>query len=125
MSEKHPTTEETLKRASNRILDATSRTFHQATHKATQYKTIVQKRIDIGSLHRRINHLHHDLGMTLDNLMQDNAENALDNPELQGILAQLNDMRTQMHELEVEVEQLRHPEVNERSQDETEPPQHH
>ena len=113
MSEKHPTTEESLKRTSERIIDATSRTLHHATFKANQYKSIVQKRIDLGSLHRRMNHLHHDLGMTLDNLMHNETENVLEHPEIQGMISQLAQMRDQMSRLEMDIEGLRHAEMPE------------
>ncbi len=49
-----------------KIWDATVKTFHSASFRANQYKRIVQKKIDLNALHKKIAGLHSDLGRLVD-----------------------------------------------------------
>ena len=50
------------KGATGKFWEATRKTLHTATVQANRYKRLVQKKIDLTSLHKKIGHAHSDLG---------------------------------------------------------------
>ena len=55
-----------FKETTERLWEKTRKTFSSATHTAGQYGKIVQKKIDLGALHRKINASYSDLGQLID-----------------------------------------------------------
>lgn len=124
MSEKNSDHQDGIKSASERFLDATTRTFHMATSRAGQYKDIVQKKIDVTALHRKINHAHHDLGQMIDDLSSRGVKRILEHHDVREALGKLSEMRTEMVNLEQEIDHLRHEPDTQETTD-NEPPQKH
>jgi len=57
---------DTPRNPGEKIWDATVKTFHNASFRASQYKRIVQKKIDLNAIHKKITGLHNDLGRLVD-----------------------------------------------------------
>ena len=107
MSDKQSSPEEIVKRTSEKIWDATSRTFHQATVKATQYRTLVQKKIDLSTLHRKIDHQQHDLGQMIDDLHTRGETQIMEQASVRELLGQLTELRARAEGIEMEMAHLR------------------
>lgn len=87
--------------------DATRQTFHSATFKANQYKRIVQKKIDLGALHRKITHTYADLGKLVDDLRGAGETDFLAREEIQMLLQKLDSLKQAAATLEEEMEAIR------------------
>jgi uncharacterized membrane protein len=101
--------------------DATRRTFQVAGFRAGQYKRIVQKKIDLGALHRQISHTHEELGRLVDALRASGQTDLLANAEVQALLQRLDSLRHAAASLEEEIEAIRAeappPEAEQREED--------
>ncbi len=86
---------------------ATVDTWNSATFHASQYKRIVQKKIDLTSLHKKISTAHADLGKLIDDLHQNGAEEMILNPDVQNMLKGLTSMRSAAASLEEEIVHLK------------------
>jgi len=96
-----------FKETTERLWEKTRKTFSSATHTAGQYGKIVQKKIDLGALHRKINASYSDLGQLIDKgRMEENAQ-VLDSEEVQTVFNRLDDLKHQAAELEQEIEGLK------------------
>jgi len=94
-SEEQPTTD--------KIWGATVKTWHTATFRANQYRKIVQKKIDLTSVHKKISTAHTDLGKMIDDLHQDGVKSIMSNAEVQEMLEKLDGLRSAAALLEEEV----------------------
>jgi len=121
MDEERHTTEETLKARTEKIWGATNRTIHKAGFKAQVYRMLVQHRLEIGALQRRVNHLHQDLGMRIDALYSRQASDIMNQAEVRELLGQIDEVKTQMALLEHDIEELRH--APPEGEDKTPPPE--
>ena len=61
---------ERLKETTEKIWDSTVHAFSTATFRANQYKKLVQKKIDLSALHKKISATHADLGKLIDDLRE-------------------------------------------------------
>lgn len=96
-----------FKETTERLWDKTRRTFSSATHTAGQYGRIVQKKIDLGALHRKINAAYSDLGQLIDKGRMEENEQVLESDEVQGVFERLDELKLQAAELEQEIEELK------------------
>lgn len=105
MNEKQePKTHETEEQpATDKIWGATVKTWHTATFRANQYRKIVQKKIDLTSVHKKISTAHADLGNMIDDLHQGGVNNIMSNTEVQEILEKLDSLRAGAALLEEEI----------------------
>lgn len=87
--------------------DATCRTLHVAGFRTGQYKRIVQKKIDLGALHRQITQAHEDLGRLVDGLRGIGETDLLANAEVQALLQRLDSLKHAAATLEEEIEAIR------------------
>lgn len=94
-SEEQPTTD--------KIWGATVKTWHTATFRANQYRKIVQKKIDLTSVHKKISTAHTDLGKMIDDLHQDGVKSIMSNTEVQEMLEKLDSLRAGAALLEEEI----------------------
>jgi len=88
---------------SDKIWGATVKTWHTATFRANQYRKIVQKKIDLTSVHKKISTAHTDLGKMTDDLHQSGVKNIMSNTEVQEMLEKLDSLRAGAALLEEEI----------------------
>jgi hypothetical protein len=93
--EEHPTTD--------KIWGATVKTWHTATFRANQYRKIVQKKIDLTSVHKKISTAHTDLGKAIDDLHQEGVTSIMTHSEVQEMLEKLDSLRSAAALLEEEI----------------------
>ena len=87
----------------DRIWDATVKTWHTATFRAGQYRRVVQKKIDLTSVHKKISTAHADLGKLIDELHQAGTVDIMATPEVQEQLQKLDSLRSAAALLEEEI----------------------
>lgn len=102
-SERH----EGKKGPTEKLWETTRKTFHTATFRANRYKRIVQKKIDLGSLHKKISHTYTDLGMLIDDLRGSDQTDLLAREEVQALLQKLDSLKHAAATLEEEIEAIR------------------
>jgi len=96
-----------FKETTERLWEKTRKTFSSATHTAGQYGKIVQKKIDLGALHRKINASYSDLGQLIDKGRTEENEQVLESADVQAVFTRLDELKNQAAELEREVEGLK------------------
>lgn len=102
--EQHPSQEpQEQKPASGKIWNATVRTWNTATFRADQYRRIVQKKIDLTSVHKKIATAHADLGKQIDDLHQAGTSDILSRTEVLETLQTLDSLRSAAALLEEEI----------------------
>jgi len=99
--------ESRFKETTERLWEKTRRTFSSATHTAGQYGRIVQKKIDLGALHRKINAAYSDLGQLIDKGRMEENELVLESEPVQALFERLDELKNQAAELEQEIEALK------------------
>ena len=102
---------EKLKETTEKIWGSTKHAWSTATFKANQYKKLVQKKIDLSALHKKINAAHGDLGKLIDDLREAGKKNILNLAEVREILKRIDELKAEAATLEEEVEQIRVEEV--------------
>ena len=112
-TEEQPQTDqvEKLKETTEKIWGSTKHAWNAATFKANQYKKLVQKKIDLSALHKKISAAHADLGKLIDDLREADKKNILNLAEVREILKRIDDLKAEAAALEEEVEQIRVEEV--------------
>lgn len=91
----------------DRILKATRHALNTASWRANQYKQVVQKKIDLGAIHKKIEQLHTELGKQVDDLFQARAVNIIENTETKRLLEKLASLKQAAALLEEEIELIR------------------
>ena len=90
-----------------KLWDATLKTFHSATQRANQYKRVVQKKIDLNSIHKKISALHGDLGKLIDERRAAGGADLLALDEVQDIFHRLDGLKHAAATLEEEIEAIK------------------
>jgi len=98
----------------DRLLQATRNALNTASFRTNQYKQVVQKKIDLGAIHKKIELLHSDLGRLVDDLYQTGKKKLLADAAIAGLLEKLTSLKQAAALLEEEIELIR-----------TEPPPEH
>lgn len=96
-----------FKETTERLWEKTRKTFSSATHTAGSYGRIVQKKIDLGALHRKINAAYSDLGQLVDKGRMENDTKILESELVQDLFKRLDELKQQAAELEQEIEGLK------------------
>lgn len=90
-----------------KIWKATRRTFNSATFRANQYKQIVQKKIDLGAVHKKIDHLHSELGKLIDDCHDAGYDNIMERDEVVQLIHKLDSLKKAAALLEEEIASIR------------------
>ena len=98
---------ETLKETTEKIWGSTKHAWSTATFKANQYKKLVQKKIDLSAIHKKINAAHGELGKIIDDLREDGQKNIMNQAVVKEILERIDELKAEAATLEEEVERLR------------------
>lgn len=91
----------------DRLLQATRKAINTASFRANQYKQVVQKKIDLGAIHKKVEQLHSELGKQVDDAYQAQQSDLLANPEVARLLEKLVNLKQAAALLEEEIEQIR------------------
>jgi hypothetical protein len=98
---------EKKKTTSEKLWDSTRKTLHVAGFQANKYKRIVQKKIDLASLHRKITTCHGDLGKLIDDIRESGAPDILAKNEVQELFHTLDNLKAEAAALEHEIEKIK------------------
>jgi uncharacterized coiled-coil DUF342 family protein len=96
-----------FKKTTEKIWDSTRKTLNVATFQANKYKRIVQKKIDLASLHRKISSTHNDLGKLIDDIRETGAPEILAKNEVQELFHKLDSLKAEAASLEKEIEEIK------------------
>lgn len=96
-----------IKETTDKIWGSTKHAWNTAAFKANQYKKLVQKKIDLSALHKKINAAHADLGKLIDDLREEGKKNIMNLSEVKEILTRLDDLKSEAAALEEDVERIR------------------
>lgn len=109
MSEEHKESGESeeLKSTGEKLWDVTRKTFHNATFQANRYKRLVQKKVDVAALHKKIAAAHTDLGKLIDDRRGAGASDLLGAEEVQALFQKLDGLKQAAATLEEEIESIR------------------
>lgn len=94
-------------KTSEKLLQATRQALNTASFRANQYKQVVQKKIDLGAIQRKIEQLHTDLGKQLDDLYQEGKQDLIEQKPVAALLEKLTGLRQAAAMLEEEIELIR------------------
>lgn len=94
-------------KTTDRLLQATRNALNSASFKANQYKQVVQKKIDLGAIHKKIEQLHTELGKQVDDLAQAGHKEILINKEVARLIDKLISLKQAAALLEEEIELIR------------------
>ena len=96
-----------FKETTEKIWGSTRQAFNTATFKANQYKKLVQKKIDLSALHKKIGAAHGELGKLIDDLREAGKKSILSQESVKAILNRLDELKAEAAALEEEVERIR------------------
>ncbi len=95
---------------SAKIIEATKKTIHSATFKANQYKKIVQKKIDLNAVQKKIATAHTDLGKLIDDLREAGEKSILSKPPVKEMFSQIDTLKQAAADLLADIETLKNAE---------------
>lgn len=98
---------EKLKETTEKIWGSTKHAWGTATFKANQYKKLVQKKIDLSAIHKKVNAAHCDLGKTIDDLREAGQKNIMNQAAVKEILTRIDELKADAAALEEEIEKTR------------------
>jgi hypothetical protein len=98
---------ENPRKTGEKLWNATLKTLQSASSRAAQYKRIVQKKIDLNSIHKKIGGLHSDLGKLVDDARGEAPEEILGQSRVQDILHQLDGLKHAAATLGEEIEAIK------------------
>ena len=107
MNENEHKESEENKGTTEKLWSATRKTFHTATFRANQYKRVVQKKIDLASLHKKITNTHCDLGKLIDDSREAGVTDVMAAENVQALLQKLDSLKQSAAVLEEEVEAIK------------------
>jgi uncharacterized membrane protein len=105
-NEEHKEGEES-KGTTEKLWSATRKTFHTATFRANQYKRVVQKKIDLASLHKKISNTHCDLGKLIDDSRDSGVADLMAAEDVLALLQKLDSLKQSAAILEEEIEAIK------------------
>ena len=91
----------------DRLIQVTRNALSSASFRANQYKQVVQKKIDLGAIQKKIEQLHAELGKQVDDQYQAGTKDILKSKETARLLETLFSLRQAAALLEEEIEVIR------------------
>lgn len=96
-----------LKETTEKLWENTRQAWTTATFKAHQYKRLVQRKIDLSALHKKISATHGDLGRLVDDLRERGEKNSLETTEATLLLERLDGLKAEAAMLEEEIDAIK------------------
>ena len=100
-------TTENIKETTEKLWDSTRQAWTTATFKASQYKQLVQKKIDLSAIHKKIGVAHGDLGRLIDDLREQGKKNIMNLGDVKELLQQIDSLKASAAALEEEIENIK------------------
>lgn len=100
-------TTENIKETTEKLWDSTRQAWTTATFKASQYKLLVQKKIDLSAIHKKIGVAHGDLGRLIDDLRDQGKKNIMNLGDVKELLKQIDSLKASAAALEEEIENIK------------------
>ena len=94
-------------KTTDRLVQMARHALSTASFRANQYKQVVQKKIDLGAIQKKIEQLHAELGKQVDDLYQAGTKDILKSKETTRLLKTLFSLRQAATLLEEEIEVIR------------------
>ena len=98
---------ERLKETTEKLWDSTRHAFSTATFKANQYKQLVQKKIDLSAIHKKISSAHSELGKLIDDLHESGKKSIMAHQAVKVLLKRLEELKSEAVTLEKEIADIR------------------
>jgi len=96
-----------FKETTEKLWGSTKTAWCTTTFKASQYKRLVQKKIDLTALHKKIDAAHADLGKLIDDMREAGRKSIMTQKEVKEILARLDNLKEDAAALEEEIENIK------------------
>lgn len=91
----------------SQFFKATCNSLSSVPFRANQYKQVVQKKIDLGAIQKKIDLLHSELGQAVDEQYHAGQKDLLAGKEVSRLLETITSMKQTAKLLEEEIEQIR------------------
>lgn len=95
------------KDTTEKIWDSTKNAWNTAAFKASQYKRLVQKKIDLSALHKKIGVAHSELGKLIDDMRESGRKSIMTQPEVKEMFQNIDSFKAAAAALEEEIENIR------------------
>lgn len=89
------------------ILEKGKKLYQNAAHKSNQYKLLVEKRIELSSTNKKINHSLQDLGKLVFQIHESGKKAIFTNEEVKMVMETIHGFKETAAHLEQEIEELR------------------
>lgn len=99
--------QEKFKKTTEKLWDSTRKKLYAATFQANKYKRVVQKKIDLGALHKKISATHNELGKLIDDIREGEPTDILATNEVQELFHKLDTLKLEAASLEKEIEDIK------------------
>jgi len=96
-----------FKETTEKLWGSTKTAWCTTTFKASQYKRLVQKKIDLTALHKKIDAAHADLGKLIDDMREAGRKSIMTQKEVKDILTRLDNLKEDAAALEEEIENIK------------------
>jgi len=90
-----------------KLWNSTLKTFHSATFKANQYKRIVQKKIDLSAIQKKISAAHADLGKLIDDMREAGEKAILSKADVKSMFSHIDSLKHTAATLMAEIEEIK------------------
>ena len=95
------------KGTTEKLWDSTLKTFHSATFKASQYKRIVQMKIDLNAVQKKIAEAHADLGKMIDDMREAGEKGIMNKADVKAMFSQLDSLKQTAASLVEKLDQIK------------------
>ena len=95
------------------ILEKGKKLYQNAAHKSNQYKQLVEKRIELTSTNKKINHSLQDLGKLVYRIHETGKKAIFTNEEVKVVMETIQGFKETAAHLEQEIDELREDDVME------------
>lgn len=95
------------RKKTDQLLKVTRNALNTVSFRTNQYKQVVQKKIDLGAIHKKIEQLHSELGKAVDDQFQAGQKDLLASKEVARLLEKVNSLKQAAVFLEEEIELIR------------------
>ncbi|PLX93496.1 MAG: hypothetical protein C0621_07385 [Desulfuromonas sp.] len=112
--------QENLKATSEKIWGATRKKLHVAGFQASRYKRIVQKKIDLSAVHKKITTVHTDLGKLIDDSREAKVEDILGQEQVERLFSKIDSLKHAAAAIEEEIAAIKAETFGEDEEKETE-----
>ena len=94
-------------KTADRFLKVTRNALNTASFRANQYKQVIQKKIDLGAIQKKIEQLHSELGKAVEEQYQAGQKDLLASKEVARLLEKVSYLKQAAVLLEEEIELIR------------------